>query len=478
MPQYLLPRRQKSVLAAAARRLLPLALAALLIAVPLPPSADAGSRAFTDMAGHWAAPLVAKALEDGLASGYGDGTFRPDKPVSEAEYLALLLRAYDDAAPRRNPTESWKAAYYDRAFERGWPLTFHDEAAGFRRGQAARLTAVAANGTAMDEDEAIEWMLRTGIAKGRSGSGAEGYAPDGFLTRAEALAMIYRLKAALPELSTAAVQLPDTALQGISLRDHVDKLLYLLGEPSRIDKSEYDYDWYVYSRDYGRFAMFGVSKRRIVALYSADPDSWTSRDRLRLGTPLAEARRSLGDDKLKQAKAEYASYELNGDRTTLFLDTMEQNKLAAMLVQETAAAAKKSRSHSPELRNALERQLFDLTNAERAARGIELLEWDAKAAAAARKHSEDMRDRSYFNHQSPGGSTPFDRMEAQGIEYRSASENIAAGFADSMLAHYTLLNSEEHRKSILSAKLERMGTGVALGGKYKYYYTQDFYTPY
>ncbi len=477
MPPYPLSRRKKSALAAAGR-LLPLALAASLIAAPLPPSADAGSRSFTDMAGHWAAPLVAKALEDGLAGGYGDGTFRPDKPVSEAEYLALLLRAYGDAAPRREPSESWKASYYDRAFERGWPLTFHDEAAGFRRGQAARLTAVAANGTPMNEDEAIEWLLRTGIAKGRSsGSGAEGFAPNGFLTRAEALAMIYRLKAALPELSTAAVQLPDTALHGISLRDHVDKLLYLLGEPSRIDKSEYDYDWYVYSRDYGRFAMFGVSKRRIVALYSADPDSWTSRDRLRLGTPLAEARRSLNADKLKQTKAEYATYELNGDRTTLFLDTMEQNKLAAMLVQDTAAA-KKSRSHSPELRSALERQLFDLTNAERAARGIAPFEWDAKAAAAARKHSEDMRDRSYFNHQSPGGSTPFDRMEAQGIEYRSASENIAAGFADSMLAHYALLNSEEHRKSILSTKLERMGTGVALGGKYKYYYTQDFYTPF
>lgn len=40
------------------------------------------------------------------------------------------------------------------------------------------------------------------------------------------------------------------------------------GEPDRIDKSDYGFEWYVYNSDYDRFTMIGVTEGRICALYT------------------------------------------------------------------------------------------------------------------------------------------------------------------------------------------------------------------
>ncbi|WP_276357007.1 fibronectin type III domain-containing protein [Cohnella caldifontis] len=52
-------------------------------------------------AGHWAADAIRVAAARGLMSGYPDGTFRPDKPITRAEMaalLSLLIRSAGDAA--------------------------------------------------------------------------------------------------------------------------------------------------------------------------------------------------------------------------------------------------------------------------------------------------------------------------------------------------------------------------------------------
>ncbi len=48
---------------------------------------------FPDLWGHWSAPFAAAASEIGLFSGYEDGTFRPDSPISRAELAVVTLRA-------------------------------------------------------------------------------------------------------------------------------------------------------------------------------------------------------------------------------------------------------------------------------------------------------------------------------------------------------------------------------------------------
>ncbi|MCE5280755.1 MAG: S-layer homology domain-containing protein [Deltaproteobacteria bacterium] len=46
--------------------------------------------ALTDIAGHWAAADIMKLVDEGAIAGYPDGTFRPDNPVTRAEFLKII----------------------------------------------------------------------------------------------------------------------------------------------------------------------------------------------------------------------------------------------------------------------------------------------------------------------------------------------------------------------------------------------------
>ena len=54
-------------------------------------SSDASSKFSDVVAGSWALPYVNTARELGAVSGYPDGTFRPDAPVTRAEALKIAL---------------------------------------------------------------------------------------------------------------------------------------------------------------------------------------------------------------------------------------------------------------------------------------------------------------------------------------------------------------------------------------------------
>lgn len=45
-----------------------------------------------DIEGHWSEATVRKLQADGLISGYADGTFRPNQPITRAEFVAALNR--------------------------------------------------------------------------------------------------------------------------------------------------------------------------------------------------------------------------------------------------------------------------------------------------------------------------------------------------------------------------------------------------
>ena len=48
--------------------------------------------AFTDIWGHWGQEAIEKAVEEGLLTGYPDGTFQPDKALTRAELASVLVR--------------------------------------------------------------------------------------------------------------------------------------------------------------------------------------------------------------------------------------------------------------------------------------------------------------------------------------------------------------------------------------------------
>jgi parallel beta-helix repeat protein len=55
---------------------------------------------FKDIQGHWAANFITALVNQGLISGFSDGTFKPDAKMSRAEYAALIVKAFNPTAKR------------------------------------------------------------------------------------------------------------------------------------------------------------------------------------------------------------------------------------------------------------------------------------------------------------------------------------------------------------------------------------------
>ncbi|HYF94257.1 MAG TPA: S-layer homology domain-containing protein [Symbiobacteriaceae bacterium] len=71
------------------RRIITSFLAALFMLAAAWPAPAAGA-ALTDMQGHWARTQVEAGISAGYVAGYPDGTFRPDAPITRAEFFKLL----------------------------------------------------------------------------------------------------------------------------------------------------------------------------------------------------------------------------------------------------------------------------------------------------------------------------------------------------------------------------------------------------
>ncbi len=121
----------------------------------------------------------------------------------------------------------------------------------------------------------------------------------------------------------------------------------------------------------------------------------------------------------------------------------------------------------------LEAQMLQLVNQERALAGLAPLAPDPELTEVARQHSADMFERGYFAHVTPDGTTPYDRITAAGITFRTAGENLALA-PTLALAHSGLMNSPGHRANILHSDFGRVGIGILDGGLRGLMVTQNF----
>ena len=128
----------------------------------------------------------------------------------------------------------------------------------------------------------------------------------------------------------------------------------------------------------------------------------------------------------------------------------------------------------------LEAEIFELTNGIRRKNGLAELVAEPTLALIAREHSSDMANRDYFDHVSPEGKGPGDRVATRHRRLVGlASENIGkvsiAGAADllaeELMAHW--MNSPGHRGNILRAGSTHLGVGVTQDGN-TYHATKCF----
>lgn len=116
-------------------------------------------------------------------------------------------------------------------------------------------------------------------------------------------------------------------------------------------------------------------------------------------------------------------------------------------------------------------QVINLTNTQRSKNGLPALKADNQLNGVAQKKSVDMQQKNYFSHTSPTYGSPFDMMRDFGVTYKSAGENIAQGQRTPQEVVTAWMNSEGHRRNILSRDFTHIGVGFEKSGKH---WTQMF----
>ncbi|WP_080845888.1 CAP domain-containing protein [Cytobacillus gottheilii] len=284
---------------------------------------------------------------------------------------------------------------------------------------------------------------------------------------------------------------PDAAsfsIMNIEMGDSRSDIENKLGKPERSTSNEYGQQWHTYHDNYHNFVMVTYMDDLAAGLYS-NQDVITSSYTIafgsdkqavleQLGTPLSKIRKGFTYYQFEEVR-DYDIFELNDSYVTVFYDQHNDHKVKAMQIIDGSLEAEKSGFYgepNEALMEGFEYQLFDITNAERVSRGINALTWDDHVRVTARKHSDDMAENNYFDHNNLEGESPFDRMKEDNLVFRIAGENLASGQFSSIFAHEGLMNSLGHRENILRDDYEYLGVGVAFNENRQPYYTENFYT--
>ncbi|MCS7094140.1 MAG: CAP domain-containing protein [Candidatus Aenigmarchaeota archaeon] len=155
--------------------------------------------------------------------------------------------------------------------------------------------------------------------------------------------------------------------------------------------------------------------------------------------------------------------------------------------------------------NILEQKIHLLINEERRKNNLKMLRWDENLANIARYHSKDMATKNYFSHKSLEGEDLEMRYKKFGYFCRIPVGNLIYSGAENILLNYIYhsyyydpltgeitgyvfkslddvsyevvegwMNSEGHKRNILTPFFEREGIGVYISDDGKVYVTQNF----
>lgn len=180
------------------RMLLMIGLACSLL---LPGTGQAAVPFYDLKTNHWAFASVDWAYSKSIISGYSNGSFQPERSVSESEFLVMLSR-YDCTAPDSMPAalagdRHWAGSFYTYAKSNNLPLAGYYSAAErdkpITRGEVARLVA-AFEGYDVSVLHAAQFMYVNGLSSGKTGvKSYADFGADDFLSRAQAAAFLHRL---------------------------------------------------------------------------------------------------------------------------------------------------------------------------------------------------------------------------------------------------------------------------------------------
>ncbi|WP_255343344.1 CAP domain-containing protein [Geomicrobium sp. JCM 19038] len=174
-------------------------------------------------------------------------------------------------------------------------------------------------------------------------------------------------------------------------------------------------------------------------------------------------------------------FSVNDYYVTYYYDSHNGDEVSSVFVIDEAVEDEYDQYYpdaTGTIRNTYETQIVYLVNAVRASYDLGSLERLDDASETALNHSRDMARHNYFSHTNLEGLSPFDRMDADGVEYHSAAENLARGQVRPLDAIEGWMNSDKGHREALLGNYTHTGVGIAFdeSRNNRPYYTQLYYT--
>ncbi|KAI9132752.1 S-layer homology domain-containing protein [Acaryochloris sp. CCMEE 5410] len=85
-------------------------LTSVIAVAPVPMRSAFAQSQFTDVSSNWAQPFIDTLAQKNIISGFPDGSFRPDQPVTRAQFAAIVRQAFKSPATR--PSRPFKDVSY------------------------------------------------------------------------------------------------------------------------------------------------------------------------------------------------------------------------------------------------------------------------------------------------------------------------------------------------------------------------------
>ena len=282
----------------------------------------------------------------------------------------------------------------------------------------------------------------------------------------------------------------------------------LIGQPSRVDPTPFEYEWWIYNQDYDNYFQVGVRDEQVVRIYS-NSANWGYKE-AQIGQRVSEVKNALDLSGSIEFEYQNATITLEPQGSAsdwiymsidreeavdtvvqVMVDLHNDNRITAVLLSDIEAnlatgnyayhiswvgdrpefgPLELSTREQREVDQALEFQFLDLINSIRVRKGLHTLSWHQEVAEVALEHSKDMYYNNFFAHDSPYTGSVGDRVEDANISFQRVLENISYGRNDAIKTHESLMNSLGHRRNILSEDITDLGAGAYQNHKY----TQKF----
>ncbi|WP_088825439.1 CAP domain-containing protein [Listeria goaensis] len=280
----------------------------------------------------------------------------------------------------------------------------------------------------------------------------------------------------------------------------VSQLKEKFGDPIRVDKTPYGFEYYVYNQPNTSYMLVGVLNNKVQTIYALGQDLNLTPYKIGMSVEKVFTNAKLQSEIAFNYENNFYRFELSendlnmrpvanlgsGVYAQLNFDKVDGklvsvrylNKLSFIkmhpyelnyqgdIYEEDVSAALWS-----EIDKASDMQVLEITNVLRERYGAEPVALDPDVARVAYGHSVDMANNNYFDHDSPTVGTLSDRLEKGMVKYTKAGENIAYNYLDAGATVEGWLNSPGHRKNLLDKSFTYMGEGT-----FQKYYTQNFIT--